>query len=117
MSDRRRRLSALSWLIVAGILVRAASGGGGGLGSIKYVADTEPPLSYWTGAVVLALSLALALAFVRSRSVALPALSAFLSIPTVAYSGYLVLNGHQSALALGATAICAFALAAPAARR
>jgi hypothetical protein len=117
MNDRRRRLSALSWFVVAVVLVRAASGGGGGLGGIRYFAEREPPLSYAAGAVVLAVAVALVLAFVRSRSAALPVLSAVLSVPAVVYGGYLATHDHDSALVLGAAAIGAFALAAPAARR
>ena len=115
MSDWRRRLSAFSWFVVAALLVRAASGGGGG--GIRYVAQVEPPLSYAAGTVVVAVSLALVLAFARSHSAALPVLSAVVSIPTVAYGGYLATHSHDSGLAVGSAAIGAFALAAPAARR
>jgi len=116
MSDWHRRLSAVSWLIVAGVLVRAGSGGGG-LASIRYVAQLEPPLSYAAGVIVLVASLCLVLAFARSRSAVLPVASAVASVPTAAYGGYLALSDHYSALILGAAAIGAFALAAPAARR
>jgi hypothetical protein len=116
MSDRRRRLSALSWLIVAAVLVRAASGGGGG--GFLYVAAVEPRASYVTGAVVLVLALALALGFAISRSVVLPRLSAVLSIPTVLYAGWwYVLDDHTSGLALGAASALAFGLAAAGLRR
>jgi hypothetical protein len=116
MSDRRRRLSALSWLIVSAVLVRAASGGGGG--GFLYVASVEPPASYATGAVVLVVALALALGFAVSRSVVLPRLSGILAVPTVLYAGWwYLLDDHTSGLALGAAAVSALGLAAPGLRR
>jgi hypothetical protein len=114
--DLRRSLSALSWLVVAGILVRAASGGGISLGSFRYVSDREPPLSYAAGAALLAASLVLVAAFVRSRSPAVFVASGLVSIPAFLYAAYM-LNAHNSALGLGGAALVAFILAAPAARQ
>src|SRR4051812_44487056 len=116
MTIRRRRLSALSWLVVALVLVRAASGGGGGLGGIRYFADREPPLSYAAGAIVLGCSLALVVAFFRAKSRALPLVSALLALPTLVYAA-VRLPDHESAIGLAAGAASAFIVAAPAAWR
>jgi hypothetical protein len=118
MSDRRKRLSALSWFIVAGLLVRAASGGGGGLGGFLYVAREEPGASYAAGVVLFAVALVLAFGFATSRSGAIPRLSAVSSVLTVLYGAWwYLLDDHTSGLALGAAGVAAFALAPPVALR
>jgi hypothetical protein len=116
MSDLRRRLSAASWVIVAAVLIRAASGGGGG--GFLYVAAVEPRASYATGAVILGVAVVLAIGFGLSPSVLLARVSAMLSVLVALYAGWwYLLDDHTSGLVLGAAAVSAFGLAAPALRR
>jgi hypothetical protein len=118
MSVWGRRLSTLCWLIVAALLVRAASGGGLSIGGFLYVADAEPTASYAVGGVLLGVALALAIGFAIWPSATLWRISALFAVLTVLYAGWwFLLDAHTSGLALGAAAVGALALAVSAARR
>lgn len=118
MNDRRRRLSALCWLIVAAVLVRAASGGAVAVVSFRYVAQQEAPLGYAAGVLLFGAALTLAFGCAFSRSAAIAVLSAMLAAPAVIFAAWwFLLDDHTSGLALGAAAMGAFLLAAPTVRR
>jgi hypothetical protein len=118
MSVWGRRLSTLCWLIVAALLVRAASGGGFSIGGFLYVADAEPTASYAVGGVLLGVALALALGFAIWPSATLGRISALFAVLTVLYAGWwFLLDAHTSGLVLGAAAVGALALAVSDVRR
>jgi hypothetical protein len=113
-----RRLAALCWVVIAVVLLRAASGGGLDPGSFRYVADREPPLTYAVGAVVVLASLAFAAALVSIASPRVMAAAATVGVLTAAYGAFIaVFDHHPSGILVAVAGLAATLLAALSMRR
>jgi hypothetical protein len=112
MTGRSRKISAACWLVVAVVLLRAASGGGVTIGSFLYVVSAEPLVSYIAGVAVFVAAAGLAVAFPISDSPRLVPAAAIAALLTAAYGAWwFLLDDHTSGLALTGAAVVALTLA------
>ncbi len=109
VSDRSRVALAVCWIMAAGLLVRMAMGGS--LGGILYVVRHVHPVTLLVGASSILIAGGVTFKVLTRPSRGTIWASTGLSLLVIPFSLVLAAGGHESALAVGGSAVAALAIA------